>query len=255
VPAIEVPAIEVRALSHVFTGERSVPALASVSLQVPAGAFASVIGRSGCGKSTLRRILAGLVRPTTGEALLDGTDAIGRPGRAAYMPQHDTLFPWRRALGNATLGLELRGVSRADAEARARPLLARFGLGDFERAWPAELSGGMRQRLALARTFLTAGPLLLDEPFGALDALTRGEMQLWLQEVWSALDERAVLLVTHDIDEALVLSDVVYVMSDRPGRVVARIEVPLARPRSGRDVTTPEFTRLKAEVLEALSQS
>jgi ABC-type nitrate/sulfonate/bicarbonate transport system ATPase subunit len=173
------------------------------------------------------------------------------------MPQQDTLLPWRRALANAALGLELQGMPPADAEALARPLLERFGLGEFARAWPSQLSGGMRQRLALARTFLARGPLLLDEPFGALDALTRREMQLWLQEVWGASStgqRRAVLLVTHDIDEALLLSDVVYVMSNRPGRVVACIEVPLARPRGTRDVTSSEFGDLKARVLAALEE-
>jgi ABC-type nitrate/sulfonate/bicarbonate transport system ATPase subunit len=138
------------------------------------------------------------------------------------------------------------------AEQRARALLGRFGLEGFERAWPAELSGGMRQRLALLRTFLTPGVLLLDEPFGALDALTRREMQLWLQGVWRETEAAAVLLVTHDIDEALLLSDLVYVMSDRPGRIIARIEVPLARPRRSSDVTLPGFATLKARVLAAL---
>ncbi|MCC6237813.1 MAG: ABC transporter ATP-binding protein [Dehalococcoidia bacterium] len=249
------PAIEVRALSHAFTGERTVEALRDVNLEVAAGSFASLIGRSGCGKSTLLRVLAGLIEPTDGAARLNGEDVRGRPGHAAYMPQEDTLLPWRRALGNAVLGLELQGVPRSEAEGLARPLLERFGLGEFMRAWPAELSGGMRQRLALARTFLARGPLLLDEPFGALDALTRQEMQIWLQEVWTAptADERrTALLVTHDIDEALVLSDVVYVMSDRPGTILERIEVPLARPRALTVVTSPAFAGLKARVLEAL---
>lgn len=246
------PAIEVGDLTHAYAGERRVVALDGATLSVPPGAFASVVGRSACGKSTLLRVLAGLLTPSAGVARLEGMDVRGRPGHAAYMPQQDTLLPWRRALHNATLGLELQGMARADAETAARPLLERFGLSEFERAWPAELSGGMRQRLALARTFLSRGPLLLDEPFGALDALTRREMQLWLQEVWSASGERAVLLVTHDIDEALVLSDVVYVMSNRPGRVVARVEVPLPRPRGANDVTTPAFAALKVQLLEAL---
>jgi ABC-type nitrate/sulfonate/bicarbonate transport system ATPase subunit len=246
------PAIEVRALTHTFAGERHVPALADASLDVPAGAFASVIGRSGCGKSTLLRVLAGVLVPDEGVARIGGQDVAGRPGSAAFMPQRDTLLPWRRTLGNAVLGAELRGLSPAASEAHARALLARFGLEGFERAWPVELSGGMRQRLALLRTFLTPGVLLLDEPFGALDALTRREMQLWLQGVWRDTSAAAALLVTHDIDEALLLSDLVYVMSDRPGRVVARIDVPLARPRTSRDATTPAFVALKARVMEAL---
>ncbi len=252
------PAIEVRALSHAFASERTVRALDGVDLEVAEGSFASLIGRSGCGKSTLLGVLAGLVAPSSGEARLNGENVRDRPGHAAYMPQADTLLPWRRALANAVLGLELQGTPRSEAERLARPLLARFGLAEFLHAWPAELSGGMRQRLALARTFLARGPLLLDEPFGALDALTRQEMQLWLQEVWTAPTEdsrRTALLVTHDIDEALVLSDVVYVMSDRPGTIVDRIEVPLVRPRALAVVTTPEFGALKARVLAALAAS
>ncbi len=250
-------AISVSGLTHTFEGEHTVAALRDVTLEVPRGAFASLIGRSGCGKSTLLRVLAGLVTPTSGEARIDGKAVGGRLGHAAYMPQQDTLLPWRRAMGNAVLALELQGMPRDECERLARPLLERFGLGEFVRAWPSELSGGMRQRLALARTFLARGPLILDEPFGALDALTRQEMQLWLQEVWSAApveERRAVLLVTHDIDEALLLSDVVHVMSDRPGRIVARIEVPLARPRTIADVTTGEFAALKAAVLRALGR-
>ncbi|MSP23159.1 MAG: ABC transporter ATP-binding protein [Dehalococcoidia bacterium] len=246
------PAIEVRALRHAFGGERRVPALDGATLEVPGGAFASVIGRSGCGKSTLLRVLAGVLVPDEGSARIAGHDVLGHPGSAAFMPQRDTLLPWRRVLGNAVLGAELRGLPAAESEVRARSLFPRFGLEGFERAWPAELSGGMRQRLALLRTFLTPGVLLLDEPFGALDALTRREMQLWLQGVWRETSAAAVLLVTHDIDEALLLSDLVYVMSDRPGRVVARVEVPLRRPRISQDVTTPVFAELKARVLGAL---
>jgi ABC-type nitrate/sulfonate/bicarbonate transport system ATPase subunit len=246
------PAIRVEHLRHVFAGDPPVEAVADASLAVERGAFVSLVGPSGCGKSTLLRVLAGLVRPTSGVAMVEGTSAVGEPGLAAFMPQRDLLLPWRRAEANAVLGAEIAGVPGEEARVRARELYERFGLAGFERAWPGELSGGMRQRLALLRTFLMPREtLLLDEPFGALDALTRREMQEWLEGVL-AEDRRSVLLVTHDIDEALVLSDVVYVMSPRPGRIVARIEVELERPRRGGVEATPRFAGLKATVLEAL---
>lgn len=237
------PAIEVRALSLTYAGRPPVVALDGVDLAVAPGEFAVLLGPSGCGKSTLLRALAGLVRPTAGEALASSV---------AYMPQRDLLLPWRRVLGNATFAAELAGVSPAEARERARALLGRFGLAGFERAWPAQLSGGMRQRLALLRTFLAPrDTLLLDEPFGALDAITRREMQGWLQGVL-ADEPRTVLLVTHDIEEALTLADTVYVMSPRPGRIVDRVEVSLARPRDATTLTSPEFTALKAHLLRAL---
>ncbi len=236
-------AIEVRGLSLTYAGRPPVVALDGVDLAVAPGEFAMLLGPSGCGKSTLLRALAGLVRPTAGEALASSV---------AYMPQRDLLLPWRRVLGNATFAAELAGVPRAEARERAQALLGRFGLAGFERAWPAQLSGGMRQRLALLRTFLAPrDTLLLDEPFGALDAITRREMQGWLQGVL-AEEPRTVLLVTHDIEEALTLADTVYVMSPRPGRIVDRVEVSLARPRDATTLTSPEFTALKAHLLRAL---
>ncbi|MEX2032620.1 MAG: ABC transporter ATP-binding protein [Dehalococcoidia bacterium] len=246
------PAVSVDRLSMSYGGEPPVHALDGISLEVAAGQFASLVGPSGCGKSTLLRILAGLVTPDEGEALVTGVDARGHPGLAAYMPQRDLLLPWRRVLANAAVGAELAGAPRAAAREQAKQLLGRFGLEGFERAWPAQLSGGMRQRLALLRTFLAPRDvLLLDEPFGALDALTRRDMHAWLQDVWTA-DRRSALLVTHDVDEALTLSDVVYVMSDRPGRIVSRIDVTLPRPRSAADTASTDFAALKARVLTAL---
>lgn len=236
-------AIEVRGLSLTYAGHLPVVALKGVDLAIAPREFAALLGPSGCGKSTLLRALAGLVRPTAGEALASSV---------AYMPQRDLLLPWRRILGNATFAAELAGVSPAEARERARALLGRFGLAGFERAWPAQLSGGMRQRLALLRTFLAPrDTLLLDEPFGALDAITRREMQGWLQGVL-ADEPRTVLLVTHDIEEALTLADTVYVMSPRPGRIVDRVEVSLTRPRDATTLTSPEFTALKAHLLRAL---
>ncbi|RJQ13270.1 MAG: ABC transporter ATP-binding protein [Dehalococcoidia bacterium] len=236
-------AIDVRGVSLTYAGPPPVHALDGVDIEVARGEFVALLGPSGCGKSTLLRILADLVRPTSGEARADGV---------AYMPQRDLLLPWRRVLGNAVFAAELAGVPPDEAKRRARALLPRFGLEGFEQAWPAQLSGGMRQRLALLRTFLAPREtLLLDEPFGALDAITRRQMQRWLQDVL-ALEPRTVLLVTHDVEEALNLADTVYVMSPRPGRIVARIPVAIGRPRDAATVTSPGFIALKARLLAAL---
>jgi len=241
--------IAVERVSHRFG---DVEVLDGVDLAVVEGGFVSLVGPSGCGKSTLLRILAGLLPPSSGDARLGGRSVVGRPGGAAFMPQRDLLLPWRRALGNATVGAEVSGVDRREAERRAAALFERFGLAGFERAWPVELSGGMRQRLALLRTFLCGRDvLLLDEPFGALDAITRRDMHGWLQEVLEA-DRRTVLLVTHDVEEALVLSDEVVVLSDRPGRVVERMPVELPRPRTLDAVSSDTFVTAKSKLLRAL---
>ncbi len=231
------------------------PVLEGVDLRVGDGEFVSVLGPSGCGKSTLLKVLAGLLVPDSGTATVGGTSIVGSTGHVAYMPQKDLLLPWRRALANATLGAEVDGVAPAEARRAAAPLFERFGLAGFERAWPDELSGGMRQRLALLRTFLVRRPVaLLDEPFGALDAITRRQMYGWLSEVWQA-DRRTVLFVTHDIDEAVFLSDRVVVLSARPGRLVADLAIALGRPRSADLVTEPAFLDHRAELLAALGQT
>jgi ABC-type nitrate/sulfonate/bicarbonate transport system ATPase subunit len=223
-----------------------------VELQVRQGGFVSLLGPSGCGKSTLLKVLAGLVNPEQGSAAVSGMDVRGRTGQVAYMPQRDLLLPWRRAMANATLGAEVDGVPADAARARAGELFERFGLAGFEEAWPTELSGGMRQRLALLRTFLIERDVvLLDEPFGALDAITRREMYEWLAEVWQA-DARTVLFVTHDIDEAIFLSDRVVVLSGRPGQVVADLTIDLPRPRPSDVLTNPVFLARRAELLDAL---
>lgn len=252
--------------------QRAVSVLDGLDLSVEAGSFLAVVGPSGCGKSTILRVLAGLLVPDAGRATVGGVDVAGRPGRCAWLPQRDDLLPWRRVLDNATLGAELGGRPRRQAEAEARALLDRFGLAGLERAWPAQLSGGMRQRLAVLRTFLVDAPvLLLDEPFGALDALTRRRMQAWLQEVWLAderladerpsagplttprhRDRRTVVLVTHDVEEALLLADRVVVLSERPGRTVADVAVAFARPRPPSLVTESAFVAERSRLLAAL---
>jgi len=243
--------ISVDGVTHAFG---DVAVLDDISLEIPDGCFAGLVGPSGCGKSTLLKVLAGLVVPDAGDAVIHDRSVLGRPGRTAYMAQRDLLLPWRRTLGNATVGAEVAGVPRQEAQRRARELLGRFGLAGFEDAWPAELSGGMRQRLALLRTFLCGRDvLLLDEPFGALDAITRRDMHDWLQQVLVD-DPRTVLLVTHDVEEALVLADVVFVLSDRPARVVERLPVELARPRTSASLVDRAFVRAKATLLEALEK-
>jgi NitT/TauT family transport system ATP-binding protein len=181
--------------------------------------------------------------------VLGAADPESRRSACAYMPQRDLLLPWRDALANAALALECQGVGASEARRRAEPLFERFGLAEFEDARPRELSGGMRQRVAFLRTLLPGRPvLLLDEPFGALDSITRGSMQRWLAEALAS-EPRTVVLVTHDVEEAVFLAHRVAVLSPRPGRVVADIPVELARPR---DVTSPEFTSVKRRALEAL---
>lgn len=225
------------------------PVLDGVRFAVAAGEFVSLIGPSGCGKSTLFDVIAGLEPTDAGRVLVDGEDATGRVDPFAYMPQQDLLFPWRTVLDNTTLGLEVAGMARRAARERARPLFATFGLDGFEKAHPRELSGGMRQRAALLRTVVQDRPvLLLDEPFGALDSLTRTDMQEWLDEVRLGLD-RTVLLITHDVREAVYLSDRVVVLGPRPTRVRREVAVDLPRPR---DRTDPRFSALEAELHDAL---
>jgi ABC-type nitrate/sulfonate/bicarbonate transport system ATPase subunit len=244
-------AVELRGVHHAFGG---LEVLAGVDLEVPAHRRLAVVGPSGGGKSTLLGLLAGLLEPTGGSVLVGGErDPLERLARCALMPQKDLLLPWRSALDNACLALENQGVRRPEARRRARPLFERFGLAEFERTPPAELSGGMRQRVAFLRTLLAGKPvLLLDEPFGALDSITRGRMQEWLA---GALAEQpsTVVLVTHDVEEALLLADAVAVLSQRPGRVVERFEVELPRGGPRREVVaSPAFVEARGRILEAL---
>lgn len=207
------------------------PVLAGVDLDVPRGSFTCVVGPSGCGKSTLLDVVAGLRRPDRGEVLLDGRDVTGGTGHAAWMAQDDLLLPWRTVLDNVALGLEVQGVRRREARARVRDLLTEFGLGDHAGARPSELSGGLRQRAALARTVAQGRDLLLlDEPFGALDALTRLHLQRWLAATWAA-HRWTVVMVTHDVREATTLADQVVRLSGRPARVAARHAVDDPHPR------------------------
>ncbi|MGI8902934.1 MAG: ABC transporter ATP-binding protein [Solirubrobacteraceae bacterium] len=217
-----------------------VAALERMSLRAGPGEIVGVVGPSGCGKTTLLELVCGLQAADSGGVHADP---------AALMPQRDLLLPWLSAIDNAGLALRARGASRAHARAAAAPWLERFGLAGFERTRPAELSGGMRQRVSFLRTLLAGKPVLaLDEPFAALDAITRVEMQSWLGHVL-ATEPRTVVLVTHDVEEAVVLGDRVVVLSPRPGQTVATLEVPAPRPRRRTD---PEIVTLREQVLTAL---
>jgi ABC-type nitrate/sulfonate/bicarbonate transport system ATPase subunit len=227
-------------------------ALARVTLAVPAGSFVSLIGPSGCGKSTIFNIVAGLQEPTTGRIVIDGLDATGTIGRVGYMLQKDLLLPWRTLIDNIILGMEIQGVPLREAREKALPLLRRYGLAGFENAYPSALSGGMRQRAALLRTLLfDTDVILLDEPFGALDAQTKLQMQEWLLQLWSDFG-KTVIFVTHDVEEAVFLSDEVHVMGTRPGRVVESLTIDLPRPRLRSYTSTPEFMAIKERCLELL---
>lgn len=223
--------------------------LRDLNLEVGQGEFVTLIGPSGSGKSTILNILSGLEPAGSGQIRVEG---FGNDRVFAYMPQRDALLPWRNILDNVILGQELQSVSKKQARAEAIGQLAFFGLEGFEKNYPFELSGGMRQRAALLRTVLTHRPvMLLDEPFGALDAITRANLQEWLRELRKRLN-RTILFITHDVEEALLLSDRVYVLSPRPARVVLELPVKLDRSGDGEIVTSPRFVELKARLLAAL---
>ena len=227
-------------------------AVAPLSLSIESGRFVSLVGPSGCGKSTLFNVIAGLLAPTEGRVLIDGEDATGTIGRVGYMLQKDLLLPWRTVLDNVILGMEVQGKPLKQARERALPLLQKYGLAGFEYLYPNSLSGGMRQRAALLRTLLfDTDVILLDEPFGALDAQTKLQMQEWLMQLWSDFG-KTVLFVTHDVEEAIYLSDEVHVMGTRPGRIIETIPVPLPRPRIRTSALTPEFLTIKERCLELL---
>lgn len=228
--------------------DKTIPVLSRVSINIPRGDWITIIGPSGGGKTTLVKILAGILTPDSGKITIDaeGQD----PCRViAYMPQNDSLLPWRTSLGNAILASQIEGRSRKEAQSEARELFGRFGLAGFENLYPSELSGGMRQRLALIRTFLSHREvLLLDEPLGSLDPLTRTTMQEWLLLVWQQLG-KSILLVTHDVDEAIFLSDLIYLFSRRPAHVRRQFNIELPRPRAR---AAQSLIELKAKILDLI---
>ena len=235
-------------------GEQEVLAIERVDLKIRNQEFATILGPSGCGKSTLLRIVAGLTRPSSGVVRMDG-QAITEPGRDRGMVfQSYTLFPWLTVKENIQFGLELEGVEKEKQEQISREFVEKVGLRGFEQAYPKALSGGMKQRVAIARA-LANNPaiLLLDEPFGALDAQTRALMQELLTQVWEDL-HKTILFVTHDVEEAIFLSDRVFVMTARPGKIKAEIDIPLARPRSYEVKSTQAFLDLKQQALTLIRE-
>src|SRR5829696_3273828 len=245
--------VAVSGLAHSF-GELEV--IDEIDLEVAPGEVVAIVGPSGCGKTTLLELIAGLRPPEEGTiSVAGGTEPTGRLDRCAYMPQRDLLLPWLSAVDNAGLALRLAGTSRGDARGRAGAHFERLGLAGFEGTRPDQLSGGMRQRVAFLRTLMAGRPvLLLDEPFASLDAITRAEMQSWLARVLDP-DRHTVLLVTHDVEEALYLSDRVLVLSSRPARVADRIEIGATRaPDRAAAVTASEFTALKERALRSLAE-
>ncbi|MEX2107576.1 MAG: ABC transporter ATP-binding protein [Solirubrobacterales bacterium] len=252
-PAPVGTSVAIRGVRHAY-GE--LQAIESLGLEAPAHGVLGLVGPSGCGKSTLLELICGLQQPGSGEVEVGGAcDAQGRLARCAFMPQRDMLLPWLSALDNAALALRNRGAGRKEARRETGKLFERFGLAGFEAAPPAELSGGMRQRVAFLRTLVSGKPVLaLDEPFASLDAITRAEMQEWLAGALAA-DPRTVVLVTHDIEEALYLSDQVAVLSARPGRVVAMLSAPTPRaPDRDAAITDPEFVAVREQAMLALRE-
>ncbi len=246
--------LTVRGVNKIYSRDRDqiVLALEDASLSIQEGEFVSLIGPSGCGKSTLLDLVAGLTTPDSGEILLAGQSIVGQRGKVSYMPQSDVLFPWCTVVDNVIIPLRLQRVPLAEARAEARALLPTFGLEKFATSYPYMLSGGMKQRAAFLRTYLCKKDvMLLDEPFGKLDALTRMQMQGWLLDIWQRF-KHSVLFVTHDVDEAILLSDRIFLMSSSPGRILVEMKIPLPRPRHPRMVTEKTFIELKRELMDWL---
>jgi ABC-type nitrate/sulfonate/bicarbonate transport system ATPase subunit len=236
---------------------RDLQVLAPIALQVASGTFLAIIGPSGCGKSTLLKILAGFERPTSGKAVIGGNPVVGPTPTVGMVFQEYALLPWKTVYENMELGLIYRGMPKEQREPMVARYVERVGLQGFEKHYPHELSGGMKQRCALARTFVCdPAVLLMDEPFGALDAQTRELLQEQLLEIWgeSQRERKTVLFVTHSIDEALVLSDKIVVMSARPGKILSAYENPLPRPRSAHVRSNPEFSRIREHLWSSIKK-
>ncbi|OQA07599.1 MAG: Aliphatic sulfonates import ATP-binding protein SsuB [Firmicutes bacterium ADurb.Bin373] len=243
------PEIVVEGISKTLGGLLT---LGEINLKAGAGDFVGILGPSGCGKSTLFNIISGLMRPDRGRVLIDGRDVTGRTGRVSYMRQKDLLLPSLNIVENVSIPLVLKGMPKKQACAEAAAHFKQFGLAGFEKYYPRQLSGGMRQRAAMLRTYLFSSDiLLLDEPFAALDAITKRKMQAWLIDVFNMINP-TVMYITHDVDEALYLCDRIYVLSDCPTDVRLEICVPFCRPPHGRTIVRPEYGAIRDKVMEAL---
>lgn len=253
----QMPALEVQDVHASFRERRNkLSVLNGLSLTVDQGEFVAIVGPSGCGKSTLFHIIGGLLKPQTGQVLMNGQIVTGQRGKISYMPQQPALFPWRTIEDNVLLAGEVSAntTPKAEALAEARKWLSSVGLGGFEQAYPHMLSGGMQQRAAFLRALLSPQELmLLDEPFSALDALTRSDMQRWLLDIWEQ-NRRSVLFITHNIEEALLLADRIYVLSNRPATVLHEVHVPFDRPRREQITEETAFLERKRQISEWMKE-
>ena len=245
--------IDIRQLSIVLgEGREAFEAVQGLDCQIEPGQFVCILGPSGCGKSTLLGALAGHLHAHAGSLKVDGGEVSGPSPQRGMVFQHHTLFPWRTVRDNVAFGLKMRGIGKAERHRAADDILKLVGLEGFAERWPDQLSGGMQQRVEIARVLVNRPRLLLmDEPFGALDALTRLNMQELLLDIWTRI-RTTVVFVTHDIDEALFLADRLLVMSARPGRIIEDLRLDFTRPRTSELVTSPEFSRLKRHCLDLL---
>jgi putative hydroxymethylpyrimidine transport system ATP-binding protein len=248
------PVLEFEKISFDYNegGNQPLQVLAEMSFQISEGELVSIIGPSGTGKTTLFRLITGLEQPSQGEILINGKNSANRLGSVGYMPQQDLLMPWRTVIDNAAIPLEIKGVGKEEAHKQVVELLAEFGLSGVENRYPDELSGGMKQRVSFLRSILSGSNiLLLDEPFSALDAITRLSMQEWLLEQWQKW-KKTILFITHDVDEALFLSDRIFVFADKPLHSLTEIKVPLSRPRTMKDLYHENAVELKQQLINQL---
>jgi len=237
---------------RIFKNYEGMPILNNISIELYENEFVSILGPSGCGKSTLFNIIAGLDTPESGTYYIDGEDSVGKLGKVSYMHQKDLLLPWKKILDNLAIPLAIKGMGNKAAKEEAAKYLKTFGLDGFEDKYPSQLSGGMRQRAALLRAYLfSRNIMLLDEPFGALDAITRSRMHYWLLNVVKNLNT-SILFITHDIEEAILLSDRIYVLSDRPATVKDEIKISLKGERNKSIITSPEFNEIKKRIIDDL---
>lgn len=226
--------------------------LEDISISLQKGELVSLLGVSGAGKTTLFNVISGLYRPETGQVLLNGEDVTGKPGRISYMLQKDLLLPYRTVVDNVALPLIVKGTPKKEARARSWDLFAQFGLDGTQKKYPHQLSGGMRQRAALLRTYLASdGVALLDEPFSALDTITKGAMHEWYLNIMEKID-LSTIFITHDMDEAVKLSDRIYILSGKPGKITAEITIDVPRPRPHDFDLTPEFLEYKRQIAQNL---
>ena len=241
--------LEVKHISKRFDGK---PVLQDISIELNQGELVCLLGVSGGGKTTLFNVISGLLQPDRGQVLLDGKDITGKPGQISYMLQKDLLLPYRTIEDNVALPLLLKGTKKEEARNQVRPMFAQFGLEGTQKKYPAQLSGGMRQRAALLRTYMFSQEVaLLDEPFSALDTLTKSAIHRWYLDVMEKI-RLSTLFITHDIDEAILLSDRIYLLSGQPGRITAEIVIREPKPRDPEFNLTPEFLEYKRKILSLL---